>query len=227
MKERLLAITHLPDNRVLILPQTCEKIYEQDVRDEALEARFNPGFNVVFTGNISPAQSFETVLSAAVKLKRKGISDINWIIVGDGMSRKWLESEVAKLGLEDSFYFEGYKPITEMPKYNTLADILLGCLVKSELLEATVPAKVMSYIAAGRPMVLAMDGEVRELINEEIGCGLVGPTGDSEELAANIEKIYRMPKSERQAMGARGRAYHFKHFERNQNLVKLRDFIFS
>lgn len=227
MKQKLIAITGIADDKIIVLPQACEKIYEKDEIDTRLSARFKSGFNILFAGNISPAQSFETVIAAAKQLRNENIDTINWVIVGDGMSRQWLEDEVKKVGLEDSFYFEGFKPITDIPKYNNIADVLFGCLVKSNLLEATIPAKVMSYIASGKPMVLAMDGEAQDLINKTIRCGFAGPTEDSAKLAANIKKIYAMPEKERQAMGERARAYHFKHFERNLILGKLYSFMFD
>jgi colanic acid biosynthesis glycosyl transferase WcaI len=225
MKQRLQSVTNLPEDKFLILPQACEKIYEQDIYDKKLATKYSNGFNIVFTGNLSPAQSFGTIIEAAKKLKVDGLNDINWIIVGDGMSRKWLEKEVKKAGLTNSFHFEGLKPKEEIPKYTTIADILIGCLVKSDLLEATIPSKVTSYIAAGRPIVLAIDGEARDLINSTIKCGFAGPTEDAMALANNIKKIYELPQSQRNAMGQRGREYHFKHFERNIVLSKFYDFI--
>ncbi len=226
MKAQMLEITGKPKADIIVLPQACEKIYEAEYHDDNLRKRFSEGFNIVYAGNISPAQSFETVIDAAVSLKNKGLQDINWIIVGDGMSRKWLETEVAKAGLQDSFYFEGQKPVEDVPKYTDTADVLIGCLVKSDLLEATIPAKVMSYFASGKPMVLAMDGEVQEMVNKTIQCGFAGPTGDAAALAENIRKVHDMPITERQKMGERSRAYHFAHFERNLILNKLYDFIF-
>jgi glycosyltransferase involved in cell wall biosynthesis len=142
------------------------------------------------------------------------------------MSRKWLEDEVKKAKLSDCFFFEGFKPITDIPRYTNFADVLLGCLVKSDLLEATIPAKVLSYFAAGRPIVLAMDGEVQTLVNS-VKCGFAGPTEDANALAENIKKVYSVSKKERVLMGNRARDYHFKNFERNLVLNKLYSFMFS
>lgn len=227
MKNKLIEVTNISPDKIIVLPQACEKVYETNVHDEQLASRFQKGFNILYAGNISPAQSFETIIAAAQKLKLDGITDINWIIVGDGMSRKWLENEVEKAGLKGSFYFEGFKPIEDIPKYTDFADVLIGCLVKSDLLEATIPAKVMSYFASGKPMVLSMDGEVQDLVNNTIKCGFAGPTGDAMILADNIRKVHDMSKTERQQMGDRGRAYHFQHFERNIILTKMYDFIFN
>lgn len=227
MRNQLLEVTGFEPDRIEVIPQTSEKIYEQDIPDAALAKKFKGKFNILFAGNISPAQSFETVIDAAKQLRDKGIKDIRWIVVGDGMSREWLQQEVAKAKLTEYFSFEGMKPMEDIPRYTGIADVLMGCLVKSDLLEATIPAKVMSYLAAGKPMVLAMDGEVRDLINNTVKSGFVGPASDADALALNIEKIYAMTPEERAKMGARGRKYHFKHFERNIVLKKLYSFIFG
>lgn len=225
MKERVIETTGKSDEKVIILPQSCEKLYEQDIDDPSLKKQFNKGFNAVFTGSITPAQSFETVVDTASILKKKGITDINWIIVGDGMALNHVKQLVKEAGLSNSFHFEGQRPVADMPRYSGVADVLFGCLVRSEFLEATIPAKVMSYIASGKPMVLSMDGEVQQLINSTIKCGLVGPTEDTAALAANIEKIYKLSNKERAAMGKRARDYHFKHLERSIVMSKLLAFI--
>lgn len=227
MKDQLVEVTGINPKKIIVIPQVCEKIYETDIHDKKLAARFKDGFNILFTGSITPAQSFETIIAAAKKLRSDGIKDINWIIVGDGMSRKWLENEIKKNDLSESFIFEGQHPIEDMPRYSGIADALIGCLVKSDLLEATIPAKVMSYIASGKPIVLAMDGEVQTLINDTIKCGYAGETGNSQMLADNIKRLYGLSSSERAKMGKRAREYHFKHFERNLVLGKLYTFIFK
>jgi glycosyltransferase involved in cell wall biosynthesis len=227
MKDKLTEITNLPSHRIIVLPQASEKIYETHIYDKELHRRFNNKFNIVFTGNISPAQSFETIIEAASILKREGLSGIHWIIVGDGMSRKNVEQLVVDNDLSEEFTFEGHHPIDDIPKYTELADILIGCLVKSNLLEATIPAKVMSYIASGKPIVLAMDGEAQSLINDTVKCGYAGPAGDADALYKNIKKMYTSPKAKRDEMAKRARTYHFKYFERNIILTKLHNFIFD
>jgi len=227
MGERIAEVTNAPDDKIIMLPQACEKIYETKIHDKKLAEKYKKGFNILFAGNISPAQSFDTVIATAQQLKQDGLSDINWIIVGDGMSRKWLQDEVKKAGLEKDFYFEGLKPVSDIPRYTGIADVLLGCLVKSDLLEATIPAKVTSYLAAGKPMVLAMDGEARKLVNELAKCGFAGPTENAAALAENIKKVYFLSEQERKRMGERARKYHFKHLERGIILEKLYNFMFD
>ena len=227
MKQQIVKVTKIDGDKIIVLPQTCEKIYETNIQDDVLSAKFSGGFNIVYTGNISPAQDFETIIKVAKKIKADGINKIRWIIVGDGMSKKWLEDQVKLNDLSDCFYFEGQKPIEDMPKYTNVADLLIGCLIKSDLLEATIPAKVMSYLASGKPLVVAMDGEVQTLINDTIKCGLAGPASDSGALYSNILGLYHMNDKERVNMGKRAREYHMKNFERNIILNKLYNFIFD
>ncbi|AOT05155.1 glycosyltransferase WbuB [Arthrobacter sp. U41] len=225
MRARIKDITGLADDKITVVPQACESLYEREIHDPVLADHLGEGFKVVFAGNISPAQSFETMIEAAEILKSEGLSDISWVIVGDGMSRGDVEKEVERRGLRHVFRFEGHHPVGDIPKYTTLADVLVGCLVKSELLEATVPAKVMSYIASGRPLVLAMDGEVRTLVEDEAQCGFVGPAADSAALADNIRAMYQMSAEQRREFGARGKAYHFTNLERSIVLERLKGFV--
>ncbi len=226
MKLKLTDVTGFSSSKLIVLPQACEKLYEERVVDKSLRKRFNNGFNVLFTGTITPILSFETVVETASILKARGFPKINWVIVGDGTALKWLKEEVGKRGLKKNFFFEGLKPKEDIPKYTTsVADALLSTLVKNELLEVTVPAKISSYLAAGKPIVLAMDGEASKLINSTIGCGFAGPAEDSNSLAENIIKLYQMSPSQRKKLGDKARSYHFKHLERNLVMKKLQQFI--
>jgi glycosyltransferase involved in cell wall biosynthesis len=212
-------------NKIMFMPQFCEKIYEETIEDESLKERFKETFNLVFTGNISPAQSFETVIDAAKVLKEKGLDKIMWIIVGDGMSRQWLETQVKKEGLSASFTFIGQVPMEEIPKYTNIADVLFACLSKSEMLDAALPAKVFSYYAAGRPVLLAMDGEIQKIVAES-GAGAFVNAGDSLGFAKSVQELYLVGEGERRRMGENAKDYYNRHFERNINMKKLIDFMF-
>ncbi|MCI7768239.1 MAG: glycosyltransferase family 4 protein [Oscillospiraceae bacterium] len=223
--EILKSRTGKPDNALCCIPQCCEKIYEENIFDEELVKRFGGKFNLVYAGNISPAQNFSLMADAAQKLRELGY-DINWIIVGDGMSRQDAEKEVNEKGLGDCFYFEGFKPVEDIPKYTYIASGLVACLVQSSLLDCTIPAKVMSYIASGKPVILAMNGEAQSIVNDN-KCGFAADSGDVNALVDNIIRLYSMTAEEREAMGRNGKELHYKRFERNVNLKKLIDFIFD
>lgn len=210
---------------ICVIPQCCEKLYETPVHDIKLHQRFSSGFNLVYTGNISPAQDYPLMLHTARILHNKGYR-INWIIVGDGMSCKDFKRDVKASGLENTFFFEGMQPIERIPAYSELADGLIACLCRSSLLECTIPAKVMSYLASGTPIILAMDGEANSLINRN-RCGFAGPSGDLKALVQNITRLYCMTEAERNEMGENSRNLHFSHFERDKNLRRMMHFVFG
>jgi colanic acid biosynthesis glycosyl transferase WcaI len=134
MKAHMVDAVGIESERISVLMQACEKHYEVDIEDSILREKFDSRFVILYAGNISPAQSFSTMLDAASVLKTKGLSNILWVIVGDGMSASDVKSEVIARGLESSFSFEGLVPLEDVPRYTTVADVLVGCLVKSELL---------------------------------------------------------------------------------------------
>ncbi len=197
------------------------------MKDAVLEKRFQKTFNIVFAGNINPAQSFDTILEAVDIVKNKVSKPFKIIIVGDGMSKKWLENEVIKLHLEKYFVFEGFKPVTEVPKYQNIADLMIVALSKSPLFQYGIPAKVYSYMPSGKPIVGAMDGEGKKLINELASCGLCVKSGDSSGLADALVKLISMNETERAKIGKNGKDYYLKHFERERNLNRLIDFVIN
>lgn len=223
--ELLKSRTGKPDQAFCVVPQSCEKIYETPIYDDKILKRFGGQFNIVFAGNINPAQDFPTILDAAEQLYREKYL-VHWIIIGDGMSRKSVEHEVHVRGMTDIFSFEGFLPVADIPKYTPIASCMIACLVKSPMIGCAVAAKVFSYIASGRPVILAMDGEAGRIIREN-GCGFACASGDAAALAENIKRVYTMSDEERKAMGEKARELHFARFERDMNLKKLLHFIFD
>ena len=213
-----------PKASITTIPQYCEDFYLQDVPNETLQNRFAGKFNVLFAGNISPAQDLGLLVTCADMLKKAARSDIHFVIVGDGMSRTALEAEIAARGVADFFTFEGQHPVTDIPAYHTFADALFGALAKSDNLGLTVPAKITSYMAAGRPCLVAIDGEGSRVVNEA-GCGFTSAAGDAAALFENLQRLAALSKAQRTEMGARGRAYFTEHFKRDKLLRQLERFI--
>lgn len=227
IQTRLISEVGIQKEKTLYVPQAPEKIYEKEISDKELEKRFNNTFNIVFAGNINPAQSFDVITQAAKIVYDKGYHQINYIIIGEGMSKKWLMEEVKKLGISSQFTFEGLKPVEDIPKYQTIADALIVALSKSPLFEYGIPAKVNSYMASGKPILGAINGEGKRLINGYSGCGICVDSGDSKGLADSIIKLLKMSAKDRKLMGKKGQDYHFKHFEREKNLTRFIEFVFN
>lgn len=224
LRQTLLARTGKQPQDVTVIPQYCEELYTRDVPDEALQQRFGDKFNVVFAGNFSPAQGLEYLVEVAVRLQAQLVTGIRFILVGDGMSRESLMELIRRKNVADYFVWEGQHPVADVPKYHTLADALVACLVKSDAIGLTIPAKITSYTAAGRPVLCCMDGEGARVV-EEAGCGFACPAGDVDGLCKNLLKLYYMSPAARAELGRRGREYHRAQFDRTRLLGALTDFI--
>jgi colanic acid biosynthesis glycosyl transferase WcaI len=88
------------------------------------------------------------------------------------------------------------------------------------LFSLTIPSKVQTYLASGRPVIGALDGEGARVI-EESGAGLTVPAEDPDALAQAVLTLYKTPKEKREEMGRRGRAYFEERFEREKLLNRL------
>lgn len=176
------------------------------------------GFRILFAGNIGEAQDFPTLLDAAERLRT--VPDIQWIVLGDGRKAAWVRSEAERRGLGRQFHLMGRFPAETMPRFYAAADALLVPLRKEPSFELTAPGKLTSYLASGRPIIAALDGEGARIV-EEAGAGVTCPAGNPELLAATILALYRASPEERARMGERGKAYCSEHFDRTQLLDRL------
>jgi glycosyltransferase involved in cell wall biosynthesis len=178
------------------------------------------GFIVMFAGNIGVAQDFESIVAAAEMLKPH--PDIHLVVIGDGRKVDWVKGEVQRRGLLGQVHLLGRHQPSEMASFFAQADVMLVTLKKDPMFSITIPGKIQSYMACGRPIVAALEGEGDRLIRES-GAGLVSGAENPEELAAAILAMYRMPKSDREEMGRRGREYCESNFDRETLINRLRD----
>jgi len=201
--------------QMVYFPNSAEKVYRPVDSDNASTPTLPAGFRVMFAGNIGVAQAFETILSAAERLKLH--RDIQWIILGDGRQRNWVEAEVRRRELGATVHLLGRFPMEKMPDFFSQADAMLVTLQKEPIFAMTVPAKVQSYMACGRPVIAALDGEGARVVQHS-GAGLTCPAEDPAALAETVLKAARMPESDRNAMGMQGYLYFKQNFENTRLL---------
>ncbi|MEK8049875.1 glycosyltransferase family 4 protein [Ideonella sp. DXS22W] len=179
-------------------------------------------FRLMFAGNLGDAQDFPSILAAAAQLRHR--TDIHWLIVGDGRALDQIRSDIDRLQLHDTVFLLGRYPLERMPAFFAGADALLVSLKKEPIFAMTVPGKVQSYLAAGRPIVAMLDGEGAHVVAES-GAGLTCPAGDSIALSRCVENMAGLPADERARMSAAGIAYAKRVFDRDQLLDTLEDWL--
>lgn len=210
--------------QICYFPQYGEDVYRVvELAEDAPERSKVPnGFVVMFAGNIGAAQDFETIISAAHQLRKH--KDIHFVIVGDGRMRKWVEEEVSRLQLEKTFHLFGRYPLESMADFFSLADVMLVTLKRDPIFSLTVPAKIQSYLACGRPVLAALDGEGARII-EEAAAGITCPTEDPAALVAAILRMRNTAAEGLCEMGENGLKYYRNNFDRKMLIDRLEEWM--
>jgi glycosyltransferase involved in cell wall biosynthesis len=216
---RVLAM-EVESGRVRYFPNWAETLYQPLLPGEDAPERTQMpnGFRVMFAGNIGAAQSFQTILAAAEKLKHH--HDIHWVILGDGHRKDWVARQINERRLEDKVHLLGHRPVETMPRYFALADAMLVTLRRDPVFALTVPSKVQSYLACAKPIISAADGETARVV-ENSGAGFSCPAENAIALADAVLKLYRMSPVDRKKMGEKGRVYYEAHFQQQRLLDQL------
>ncbi|RHT01169.1 glycosyltransferase WbuB [Ruminococcus sp. AM42-11] len=189
----------IADEVIEYLPQYAEGIFElMPVKPE------NGVFDFMFAGNIGAVQSVETIIKAAELLKEE---PIKFHIVGGGSDLERLQALGANL---DNVIFYGRRPVEEMPEFYAKADAMLVTLAADPVLSLTLPGKVQSYMAVGKPIIGSIDGETRKVI-DDAKCGFCGEAENAEQLAENIKKFINV--ADKNIMGQNARKYYEENFE--------------
>jgi colanic acid biosynthesis glycosyl transferase WcaI len=159
---------------------------------------------VLYAGNVGFSQSLDLVLEAARRLRDRR-PEVAFLVNGGGSARPSLEEAVAAEGL-GNVVFGDFQPAERLADVLATGDIHLVPLRKG-LAKASVPSKLYSILAAGRPVLAAVDEgtEVARTV-EAAGAGLAVPPDDPDRFCAGLDDLLEQPQ-ERSAMGERGRRF--------------------
>ena len=213
--EYLLKEFQLEKDKLQYLPQYAEAIF----KPEDCTKKRNETIDLMFAGNIGKAQSIETIIMAANECR--DIKNLYWHIVGEGSELDNMKKLVEKLELS-SVVFYGRKALSEMPKFYSMADAMLITMKKDPIISMTLPGKIQTYMAAGKPIIGAIDGET-SLVIKEAYCGYCGEAENYKELSKNVKKfIENINKKEELSKNAF--LFYKKNFNKDiffKNLIKI------
>ena len=180
-------------------------------------------FVVLYAGAHGLSNDLGVVLEAAGILQgQPATAEVTIIFLGDGKEKSNLQKQAAFMELTNVLFLPPV-PKTEMAAVLAGADACLAILKPIDEYKTTYPNKVFDYMAAGRPVVLAIDGVIREVV-EAAGCGIFAQPGDPSALAEAIRSLAG-DKEQARSMGLRGPAYLEQHFNRSTLAEKLVDIL--
>ncbi len=175
-------------------------------------------FLICYIGTMGMAHGLETLLAAAEEL-RKSLPKAMFLLIGEGAEK----GRIAKLARErelENVRFVDQQSREKIPAYISAADICLVMLRKSELFKTVIPTKLLEYMACERPVIVAVDGEARRIV-EEAKAGIYVEPENSEALVQSLRELANAVE-ERQSMGVNGRKYIAAHFSRERT---ARDYV--
>lgn len=194
----------------------------EKVNDFSRKHAITDKFVVSFTGSMGFAQGLEVMIKTADKLRDN--QEIEFILVGDGIMKKKLQSMAVELKL-NNIKFIAPQALNSYPQVLHSSDLCL-VILREDFGAPAVPGKLLSIMAAGRPVItsLPLDGETPKIVNEH-NCGICVEPNSPDSLATAILKLYNN-RELREQMGQAGRNASVKFFSR-QIAVKNYEEIFK
>ncbi len=175
-------------------------------------------FIVLYAGAHGLSNDLGIVLNAAEELKTE--PNIAFVLLGDGKDKPMLQEQAARMGLSN-VHFLPPMPKAQMAEALAAADACLAILKPLRLYATVYPNKVFDYMAAGRPVILAIDGVIRNVI-EEAGAGVFVQPGNPGALAKTIRQLAADPANGKR-MGLAGRKYLEQHFNRPMLAARMEE----
>ena len=197
--------------KILYFPNWAEEVYTNEIDSNIIIPDLPKGFNIMFAGNVGESQDFETILKAAkLTINKKGI---NWIIVGDGRKMDWVKEEIKRNQISNVFLYGRYN-LETMPSFFRKADVMLVTLKDEPVFALTVPAKVQAYMACGKVILGALNGEGNKLINNsDSGCAV--SAGDFISLSLKAIELLEMDKQKKLKMEYNSKKYYDDNFSKS------------
>ncbi len=194
--------------RIDYLPQYAEDVFvPHSCTDDGV-------INITFAGNIGTTQSIETILYAAEKLKDE---KIKFHFYGDGSGLSSFEDLAENRLKLSNVIFHGRIPLDEVARKYSESDGLIVTLSDNPVLSMSFPGKIQTYMAAGKPIIGAVNGEAAEII-KEARCGFCAKAEDVDGLCECIKQFMNSDKAQ---LGKNARKYYEENFQKTDFINRL------
>jgi colanic acid biosynthesis glycosyl transferase WcaI len=217
-KDHLIRYWRVPAARISIVENGVETdLFRLD--PTAMEVRkqlkLQDRFLICYIGTMGNAHGLDTLIDAAEQLQT-ALPNAMFLLIGEGAEKERIIELAVARGLTN-IQFLGQQPREQIPAYVSAADLCLVILKKTELFKTVIPTKLLEYMACERPVIVAVDGQARQIVEEADGGVFVEPE-NSKALVEAILDLAENPDRRRQ-MGASGRQYVVSKFSREKTAL--------
>ena len=221
-KERLIEDWRVPADKIAVV----ENGVEVDVFSPEAVVREKPRaqlgvegkFVASYIGTMGNAHGLETLLDAATALRQN--PHVVFLLIGEGAEKEKIKAQAQSRGLTNIRFLD-QQPREKIPAYILASDTCLVLLKKTDVFKTVIPTKMLEFMACGRPVILGVDGQARQIL-EEAAAGIAIEPENAEALARAISHLNANPKLAA-IMGQKGREYTVKNFSRGRTAEKYID----
>lgn len=199
----------VPESKIEVVYNWCDdsqlSTFKQRDPQLAEELGMAGRFNIVFAGNIGKPQALHTALKAA-QLLQNDSPKVQFVLIGDGVEAEPLKRMAAKMRLTNVRFLKR-RPVSEIGAILQIADGLLVHLRDDPLFRITIPSKTQAYLAAGRPVLIAVRGDAADVV-VKANAGVCCEPENPRSMAAAVRKLQEMPSAQRDALGRNGAKFY-------------------
>lgn len=157
--------------------------------NEKIVREYKDSFILCYVGNISAERDLDVAIRAVQILKKK-ISNLKFLIVGEGPERVQLEKISSELGLKQVVVFTGWVPFEDTATYIRISRICLIPQGSNDLIDNGTPHKLYQYMSLGKPVIVS-DAKAMKRVVVESRCGEFFRSGDKNSFAEAVIKIVK------------------------------------
>ncbi len=173
----------------------------------------NNKFVISYIGTFGLSQGLSVIIECANLLRE--VDDIHFLLIGDGAEWSYINNIIIKNNLTKKVTILKTIPKENVPKYYAASDISLIPLKRNDEFLNTIPSKAYEIMAAGLPIILAVDGEARELFVDQAKAAIFCEPENSVMMASIIKEMYHSP-SLRASLGINGKKWVLENCSRQQ-----------
>lgn len=206
-----------PDTKVETLYNWSEDFFTNNLKSTCKISSVSK--NILFAGNVGESQNLEHIIHCFSKALKNDLA-LKFYIAGDGRTLKNCKILAEQLKIEDSVIFLGSLPLEEMPSLYASVDFCLVTLKKNFAFSLTLPGKVQSYMAAGKPIISIAEGECNFVINDA-QCGFTADPEDVNSIIKVFSKVDKASSTDINEFSLKSKVYYENNFSKYHQMLKL------
>jgi colanic acid biosynthesis glycosyl transferase WcaI len=161
---------------------------------------------VLFAGNIGKAQGLDKIIDVAERILKLR-PEVCFVFLGSGVMTGFLKQTVCEKNISNVIFIPQV-PMNEVAAFLHAADVLLVHLRDDPLFRITIPSKTQAYMAIGKPVLMAVQGDAAHIV-EVASCGVIAIPEDVDSITQAVLKLVNFSEEEREQLAEAERTFYF------------------